>query len=411
MKANASERRAASAAQVSARPTARRKTKTASRKAAMLDRPGEMRAAVVHEGEQSFRLETVPTPTADAGEVVVRVMATGLTRGVLSLWRARGLMRVLPTILGYETSGVVASVGADVTAFHVGDRVRLHPVLSCGQCNACLRGDEQLCDAVAVIGGAIYSDRALPRYTRYHNGGLAEYLVAPSANLDPLPENVSFEVGARVHSAAIAYHALSLAELSPGATLVVTAATGGVGAAALAVSPLFGVSKVIAVSRRRESLREIQTLLPTGSVEILPTEELPDGWQTSEGLTQQLRALSGGREVDAVLDLMPASPEVSLQAIYSMRKGGVAVLAGGNHNELPIMYTRVMRSGYAIRGSNGYARRDAQAILEALATGKLDPAPIITHRFPLAEVNTAADTIWQRRDNARFVMVYPPEEE
>jgi threonine dehydrogenase-like Zn-dependent dehydrogenase/DNA-binding CsgD family transcriptional regulator len=367
-----------------------------------------MQAAVVYEGEQAFRIEEVPLPAVGPGEALVRVKATGLTRGALSLWRARGQMRVLPTILGYETAGIVAAVGDGVTGVKPGDRVRLHPVLSCQRCDACRNGDEQLCSAVAVIGGAVYSDEAMPLYATYHNGGLAGYFIAPEANLDRLPRSISFEVGARIHSAAIAYHALRLADLRPrhvGATLVVTAATGGVGSAAVASAPLFGVGKVIAVSRRRAPLERTRELLPDGVVEIVPTDELPDDWEQSEGLARRIRELSGGRGTDAVLDLMPAAPVVSLQAIYSMRKGGTAVLAGGNHNELPLLYTRVMRNSYQIKGSNGYTRRDAAAILAALTSGTLDLTPLITHRFALAEVNRAAETIWQRQDDARFVIV------
>ncbi|HZO76325.1 MAG TPA: alcohol dehydrogenase catalytic domain-containing protein [Ktedonobacteraceae bacterium] len=119
---------------------------------------GTMQAARIYQGEHTFRIEAVPIPQPEEGEVLVQVKATGLTRGALSLWRNRGRMRVLPTILGYETAGVVAEVGKGVTAVKEGDRVRVHPVLSCGHCYYCRTDQEPMCPAVSVMGGAVYSD-------------------------------------------------------------------------------------------------------------------------------------------------------------------------------------------------------------------------------------------------------------
>lgn len=369
---------------------------------------GTMMAARAHAGEQAFRVEEVPIPEVGEGDVLVKVKATGLTRGALSLWRARGRMRILPTILGYETAGVVAEVGPGVTSVKEGDRVRIHPVLSCRNCYYCRTDLEPMCPSVSVMGGAVYSDQAMPLYEKYHNGGLAEYIKVPDWELDPLPNEISFEVGARIHSLAVAFRAIRLAQLNHGETLVVNGATGSVGSAAVKCAPLFGVTKIIAVSRRRETLERTKALEPD-LIEITALDELPEDWKENSLLTEKIRSLTGGKGADAVVDFMPVPlPEVTVQSVFAMRKGGKAILAGGNYGELVFPYGRIMQNGYDIKGSNGYVRRDARELIQLLKAGRLDVSDLITHRFSLEDVNKAAETIWERKGDVRFVMVNPP---
>lgn len=368
---------------------------------------GTMLAARVHASEQTFRLEEVPIPQVQAGEVLVQVRATGLTRGVLSLWRNRGRMRVLPTILGYEIAGVVAEVGEGVTSVKEGDRVRVHPVLTCRNCYYCRTDLEPMCPIASVIGGAVYSEQGMPLYQQYHNGGLAQYLKVPDWELDPLPESIPFEVGARIHSLAVAFRAIRLTQPNHGETLVVNGATGGMGSALVKCAPLFGFTRMIAVSRSRDSLEQTAALEP-GLVEIIATDDLPDDWRERQLLTEQIRALTDGKGADAVVDVLPTSPEVTVQSMLAMRKGGKIILAGGNHHELVLPYTRIMQQGYQIKGSNGYVRRDAQELIRLLQARHVDIAALITHRFALSDANQAAETIWERIGNPRFVMVNPP---
>lgn len=371
--------------------------------------PGTMLAARIHAGEHVFRLEEVPIPEIGEGEALLKVKATGLTRGVLSLWRSRGRMRILPTTLGYEVAGVVARVGKGVSAVKEGDRVRLHPVLSCRNCYYCRTDLEPMCDSVSVIGGAVYSEKAMPLYREYHDGGLAEYVRVPAWDLDPLPDSISFEVGARIHSLAVAFHAIRLAQLRHGSTLVINGATGGVGSAAVKCAPLFGVTRIIAISRKTKTLAQTRSLEPD-LVETLATDDLMEDWEAKQLLSEHIRALNGGQGADGVVDFLPAMPNVTVQSVFSMRKGGTAVLAGGNYEELFFPYGRIMTGGYQIRGSNGYVRRDAQELIELLRARRLDIAPLITHRFSLRDVNKAAETIWERRGDVRLVIVTPDAE-
>lgn len=108
-----------------------------------------------------------------------------------------------------------------------------------------------------------------------------------------------------------------------------------------------------------------------------------------------------------MVDFLPGSPATTIQSIFAMRKGGRAILAGGNYEELAFPYGRIMQGGYKIRGSNGYVRRDACELIQLLKARRLDVAPLITHRFSLKEANEAAEFVWERKGDVRFVMVAP----
>ncbi|HZO76324.1 MAG TPA: zinc-binding dehydrogenase [Ktedonobacteraceae bacterium] len=248
----------------------------------------------------------------------------------------------------------------------------------------------------------------MPSYQKYHNGGLAEYIKVPAGNLDPLPAVISFEVGARIHSLAVAFRAIRLTQLNHGSTLVINGATGGVGSAAVICAPLFGVTRMIAISRKTETLATTKSLEPE-LVQAIATDDLMAGWESRQFLTEHVRTLNEGRGVDGVVDFLPALPHITMQTIFAMRKGGCAVLVGGNYEELIFPYGRIMQNGYVIKGSNGYVRRDAQELIRLLQARRLDVSPLITHRFSLDEVNNAAETIWERRGDVRFVMIYPGE--
>ena len=165
---------------------------------------GTMLAARAYAGEERFRLERIPVPAIGPGDALVAVRSTGITRGLLSLW-AKGRIRLLPATLGHEIAGVVASIGAEAQGIVVGDRVRVHSPLTLRNDAYLQRDDEAASPAVCVIGHAIYGDGAMSLYEQYHNGGLAEYVKVPWWSLDVLDPSVSFDVGARIHSLAIAW--------------------------------------------------------------------------------------------------------------------------------------------------------------------------------------------------------------
>jgi NADPH:quinone reductase-like Zn-dependent oxidoreductase len=176
-----------------------------------------------HGGIEVLVYEDAPDPPVQPGGVVVRVRACALNH--LDLWQRRGLDRVtipLPHISGADVAGEIAAVGDGVTEWRAGQRVMVQPGLSCGQCAACLAGEDNYCPRYDVLG--------------YQSpGGYAELVAVPAANLIALPDHVTdVEAAAFPLAFLTAWHMLrNRARIKAGDTVLVLAAGSGVGQAAI----------------------------------------------------------------------------------------------------------------------------------------------------------------------------------
>src|SRR5947208_1264874 len=133
-----------------------------------------MKALRATAGETKPRLEEIPVPDVDGHDVLVRVVSAGFAPGMFSLLEM-GKLKHLPMTLGHEAAGTVTEIGKDVSGFKVGDRVRLHPTMSCGHCIYCVTDRQQMCNGAAMIGFAAFGSEPVSGYERYRDGGLAEY--------------------------------------------------------------------------------------------------------------------------------------------------------------------------------------------------------------------------------------------
>ncbi|MBV9101366.1 MAG: alcohol dehydrogenase catalytic domain-containing protein [Candidatus Dormibacteraeota bacterium] len=364
-----------------------------------------MLAARAHPGEQFFRLEQVDIPAPAAHEVVVRVRAASVTRGLLALWYFTPYIE-LPSTLGHEAAGEVAAVGPGVTGLREGQRVLVHSALTCGICRACLAGDDTLCENLSVMGYGLYGEGGRDRYRRYKDGGLAEYMLVPALNVSLLPDSVSFDVAAKIGTIAGSLGALRATCPQAGDSLAVVAATGAAGTAAVLCAPLLGLDPVIAVSRTPDSLRRTAQVTGDHLVSVA-TSELDADWTERGKLTQRLQQLSGDGGLDAVVDFMPLGLDETVQAIEALRPGGRAVLVGGNQVRLPLAYGQLMRNQWSVRGFRGTPRAAEREVLQHIAAGTIDPTPLITHRYPLRDVNDAVRRVHNREDSPLFVVINP----
>jgi hypothetical protein len=177
--------------------------------------------------KRTFGSKMSSGPLVSAGDVVVKVEAAGLTNGLLGLWK-REMFPVLPRTLGREAAGVLADIGAGESGVSVGDRVRIHPGLSCRNREYCLNDPEQFCVQLCFVGHGTFGTEAMPLYKRYLDGALAEFVKVPGPGwaVDLNPSELTFEVAAKLHDVAEELPGLKSAQLKPGATIVVTAGTG-----------------------------------------------------------------------------------------------------------------------------------------------------------------------------------------
>src|SRR5436309_1749268 len=187
---------------------------------------------------RELKIAEVPTPSAGAGEVLVRVEACGICGSDVHGYDGSSGRRIPPIIMGHEAAGTVAAVGGENGTFKNGDHVTFDSTIYCGECDYCRRGDVNLCDRRQVLGVSI------PDYHR--SGAFAEYVVVPKRIVHPLPEKLSFTQAAMVEPLAVAVHAVDLTELPPDGTALVMGA-GMIGLLVLQALKEAGCSRVYVV--------------------------------------------------------------------------------------------------------------------------------------------------------------------
>jgi threonine dehydrogenase-like Zn-dependent dehydrogenase/SAM-dependent methyltransferase len=369
-----------------------------------------MTAARAHAGRAEMTFEQVPVPDIEAGEVLVEVRAVGVSRGLVSVLVFTDMIKLLPATVGHEIAGTIAAVGPGVDGLAVGDRVHVYPPLGCGACAGCARGQQSECPEFAMIGYALFQPAGLRRYERYHHGGMAEYVRVPAGNVDPLPDTVSYDAGAKLTTAAVSWRAVATARGAggpAGGTLIVTGAAGANGSIAVAAAAMHGFDRVVAVANRRAGLDRLAERYPQVAATIA-TKELPEKWQRTGGLTAALsEAAPDGAQ--ALVDFTPLGGDIPQQAIKALARNARAVLVAGNPASIQVDYLDIMARGRTLTTAQDPSRDDVRTVAAAVGDGRLALDPLVTHRFALADLNTAISTVLGRKGQPVLVVVHPRE--
>jgi len=322
-----------------------------------------MRAVVVDAPRSRPEVRDVPEPSAPAGGVVVRVVATGMCRSDWHAWAGHDEIS-FPHVPGHELAGEVVEVGTGVSRWKVGDRVTVPFVCGCGRCAWCLAGNAQVCP-----------DQEQPGFT--HWGSFAEYVAlhAADTNLVALPEQVDFATAASLGCRfATAYRALvGRARITEGEWVTVIGA-GGVGLSVVMIARALG-ARVVAVDRNREALAVATEL---GAEHVL----VADGTDIASAVGG---LVEGGSDVaiDAV-----GSEQTCADAILSLRRRGRLVQVGllppiGGHPRVPM--SRVIGWELDILGSHGMAAADYPSMMALIEAGSLHPQRLIERTIGLDE--------------------------
>jgi NADPH:quinone reductase-like Zn-dependent oxidoreductase len=340
-----------------------------------------MKAAVFHEfgGPDRIRIEEVPTPAPAAGEALIRVRACALNH--LDLWVLGGLPALktpLPFWTGCDIAGEVAQLGPGVTGTSTGTRVAVNPSLSCGVCEWCVAGEDSMCVRFAILGEHV-------------RGGLAEYVVAPAANLLSLPGHVSFEEAAAfILVNMTAWRMLvTQARLRPAEDLLVLGVGGGVSSAAVQIGKLSG-ARVFVTSSSDEKLRRAKGL---------GADEGVNYNQADWGKT--VREWTGKRGMDVVLDNVGAATWAG--SIRALANGGRLVTCGATsgpigETDLRIVFWKQLR----IIGSTMANRKEFRDVMGQLFAGRL--RAVVDRTFPLAETVEALTVLKKGEQFGKLVI-------
>jgi NADPH:quinone reductase-like Zn-dependent oxidoreductase len=311
-----------------------------------------MRAARLREVEGTVRLvvDEVEVPRPGPGEVLVRVRACGLNQVDLLTRDGKTPAAVpLPHISGTEVAGEVAEVGPGVAGIRPGDRVVVDPVLSCGECEFCRRGSDNMC-----LQGRIYGVQT--------QGGYGEYAVAPVGQLIALPATMSYEDAAAVAvTGPTAWHMLRRrADVRVGEDVLVIAAGSGIGVLAVQIAALAG-ARVVATAGSEDKMARAAAL---GARHVVNHRD--PSWP------EQVRRWTGGRGVDLVFEHVGAATwEGSLRALA---RGGRLVTSGGHSGftvQLDLWHLFVKE--HTVIGSFAGSRQDLVDVLRLVERGEIRP--------------------------------------
>ena len=340
-----------------------------------------MKAVVFHEhgGTHVLRYTDVTEPRIHPNEVLVRVRACALNH--LDLWVRRGIPGVpipLPHISGSDISGEIAKVGDLVKRVHVGQRVLLAPGVSCGQCEHCSAGDDNLCRQYTLLGYML-------------DGGCAEFVRAPEANAIPIPENLSFEEAAAVPLVFLtAWHMLiTRAQLRPSEDVLVIGGGSGVGSAAIQIAKLIG-ARVIATVGTEEKAKKAKEL---GADDVI--------LHSKQKIHEEVKRLTNRRGVGVVFEHVGEATWD--QSMASLAAGGRLVTCGATTGfnakiDIRFLFTRNL----SILGSYMGSRAELYDVLSLVARGKLHA--VIDRVLPLARCAEAHAAMESREHFGKIVL-------
>ncbi len=342
-----------------------------------------MRACVYHEygDPEVLRVEEVPAPSPGPGQAVVRVRAAGINATDLMARSGRYKPNPgFPHILGSDFGGEVAALGPDVSApVAVGERVIAWWIVSCQRCEQCVSGHPNRCALDYKYLGA-----HLP-------GAYAEYVAVPAANLVPIPENMGWEEAAAFPMVyGTAWHMLvTRANLRPGETILIQAASSGVSTAAIQIAKAVG-AYVFTTSSEDWKLDRARAL---GADETI-------NYRTQD-FQQEIMRRTGKRGVDVVLEHVGG--DVWEKSVRSLTRGGRLVTTGGTASyEVSMNIAHVFHKELTLIGSNSVTKPELERMMPLVRAGKLEP--VVDRVFPLEEAPEAHRYLEGRRQFGKVIL-------
>jgi 2-desacetyl-2-hydroxyethyl bacteriochlorophyllide A dehydrogenase len=325
-----------------------------------------MKAALL-EAPHKMTVGAQPDPEMGAGEVIVEVAASAICGTDVSIWAGK-MPANIPVIPGHECTGTVAALGAGTARLQKGDRVVLNPVTACGVCHYCLRGLTNLC-----LNGGLRG-REVP-------GTFAEFIAVKETEAYKIPDTVSFAAATNFVGLYTVVYSQRKAPRIPGGAVAVIG-QGSSGLLHTQLAKVSGASRVIAITRSKWKL---DMALKMGADEIVPAGETDP--------VARVKEFTGGLGADVVIETAGTN-ETMIQAYEMVRPGGAILQFGIG----PAAVDGIPAQAYyfkdiSVIGSRAGLAEDFDRAIALVASGRIDLDPIVTHRFPLDDIQKSFEFI------------------
>lgn len=337
-----------------------------------------MRVAMYY-NNKDVRLEEMPVPKIGPGEVLVKVIVSGICGSDVMEWYR---IKKAPRVLGHEITGVITEVGEGVQTYKVGDRVFASHHVPCNTCRYCLNGLHTVCETLHT--------------TNYDPGGFAEYVRVPRLQVERgiyvLPDEVSFEEGVFIEPLACIVRAQRIARLQVGQTLLVLG-SGMSGLLHVALARTSGASRIIATDVNDYRLK---AALRFGTDVVL---------HAREDIPTSVRRANDGRLADLVI-ICTGAYSAFMQALQSVERGGTVVFFAPTEPgvTIPVPVNDFWRNGITLMPSYGAAPLDLALALELIRARRVPVGEMITHRLSLAEAGLGFRLVAEAQESLKVIL-------
>ncbi len=337
-----------------------------------------MRVAMYY-NNRDVRLEEIPTPQIGPGELLVKVLASGICGSDVMEWYR---IKKAPLVLGHEVTGEIVAIGEGLEGYKIGDRVFVSHHVPCNTCRYCLRGYHTACETL--------------RTTNFDPGGFAEYIRVPGINVDRgvflLPDEVSFEEGVFIEPLACVARGQRLARIQAGDTVLIIG-TGISGLLHIALARATGAGRLIATDINEYRLEAAQKL-GTDAV-----------FHAREDIPFRLSQINGNRLADLVIVCTGALSAFD-QAIKCVDRGGTVLFFAPTDPwvDFPIPFNDFWWNGITLTSSYGASPLDITVAIELIRTGKVPVHKMITHRLSLAETGLGFQLVASAKESIKVII-------
>ena len=378
--------------------------------------------AMNYRGPQRVRIDHKPMPEIKHPEdAIIRVTRSCICGSDLHLYNGNVPDTRVGMTFGHEFIGVVEEIGPEVEKLKVGDQVLVPFNIACGKCHFCRQGlfgncHESNSQATAVGGIFGYSHTA-----GGYDGGQAEYVRVPYANVGPtvIPAGMDPDDAVLLTDVVpTAYQAAEMGGIQPGDTVVIFGA-GPIGIMAARCCWLFGAGRVIVIDHIEYRLEFVRNY---ANCEAYNFREMDDpvvfikkttDWMGADVVIDAVGAEAAGSALQTITGrkmLMQAGSATALHwAINSVKKGGIVSIVGvygPTDNLVPI--GNVVNKGLTIRANQASVKRHLPRLIDHVQNGILNPKALITHRVPLEDVADAYRIFSDKLDNCIKPVLIPP---
>ncbi|OOF99028.1 hypothetical protein ASPCADRAFT_140592, partial [Aspergillus carbonarius ITEM 5010] len=348
-------------------------------------------------GPLDARFEDRPIPAlTNPHDVIVRIAYTGVCGSDVHFWLHGGIRTYVsqtqPLTMGHEASGTIHAVGSAVTSLVPGDRVAIEPGYPCRHCDQCKSGRYNLCPEMKFA--------ADPPVV---HGTLTKYFMLPADFCYKISDNVKLSEAVLLEPLAVGIHAVRLADVKPGQSVVVFGA-GTVGLFCAAVAREFGANIVVSVDILESKLKFAQGFVGR---EVGRTT-MPDGeLSVEENAARIMREYALGEGADVVIDASGAEASVQT-AIFALRKGGTYVQAGMGKRKIEFPISEMCEKEVVAKGCYRYGPGDFDLGISLVGRGRLPLGGLISKVFPFEKATEAWEAA-RRGEGIKTLIEGPPD--